>query len=325
MRRTTGPVITGATPGDWYDLITGTKFTAVENMQLEIAAHGIGGLLHVAAGADVPDGLADLLAACRDRSTIADADGRASARHGHRHCGGGRQTHSPERSSSRRVGTTCPYRARVRETGLRYAPTYPPGTWKPLPPQLHGEFNGTMVHMTRGAAVDAAEVTNAEFARFLAETGYRPDLDNRFLAHWVDGRPARETEDEPVTFVDLDDASAYAAWRGARLPTEPEWQLAAADPGFRRLEPLVWNWTGPAYRDGRSRWTMIKGGSAYAAEGSDWYFDGGPRDPDWVARLLLLGGGLSRSATIGFRCAVDLDPAEPEPVDSAWWTELGGG
>ena len=179
--------------------------------------------------------------------------------------------------------------------------------WKPFPPYLHAESNGTLTATSGGVAVDPAEVTNAEFATFLRSTGYRPKIDNRFLAHWVDGRPVPGTEDDAVTYVDLDDARAYAAWRGARLPTELEWQLAADEPGFGRREPLVWNWTDPEYHDGRTRWTMIKGGSSYVAEGSAWYVEGGPQEPDWVVRLLLMGGGLSRSAMIGFRCAVDLD------------------
>jgi formylglycine-generating enzyme len=50
-----------------------------------------------------------------------------------------------------------------------------------------------------------------------------------------------------------------------------------------------------------------KGGSWFAATGSDWYVDGGPMAPDWSVRLLLTGAGTSRSECIGFRCAVDLD------------------
>jgi sulfatase-modifying factor enzyme 1 len=196
---------------------------------------------------------------------------------------------------------------RQRETGLYEAAPYV-GDWKPLPPRLHQLREDVRVVELGGAVVDRAEVTNADYARFLADSGYAPGVAHRFLAHWPDGpdgAPEPGTEEEPVRFVDLDDARAYAAWRGARLPTEDEWQIAASSAGFVRREPLVWQWTESEHRDGRTRWVVLKGGSWYAAEGSEWYVDGGPRDPSWALRYLLTGAGTSRSATIGFRCAVD--------------------
>jgi sulfatase modifying factor 1 len=193
---------------------------------------------------------------------------------------------------------------RQRETGLYEAAPYV-GDWKPLPPRLHQLREDVRMVELRGAVVDRAEVTNADFARFLADSGYLPRVAHRFLQHWVGGAPVPGTEEEPVRFVDLDDARGYAAWRGARLPTEDEWQVAASSPGFVRREPLVWQWTESEHRDGRTRWVVLKGGSWYAAEGSEWYVDGGPRDPSWALRYLLTGAGTSRSPTIGFRCAVD--------------------
>lgn len=292
--------------GRWFDLVAGTEITGGTDDQVSgsLAARGITALLHVPGGSVAPEQLDELL-----RTAAADppVDGTTI-----------------ERPSDRLVAPAPPpvpgpplpgavavpagrlelaSTSRVRETGLRSAPAYAPGAWKPLPPHLHGDLTGTLVDTTPGVLVDPTEVTNADFAVFLEQSGYRPLVGNRFLAHWVDGRPAPGSDGEPVTFVDLDDARAYAAWRGARLPTEAEWQAAASSPGFRRLEPLVWSWTESEHRDGRTRWAMIKGGSAYAAEGSEWYVDGGPREPTWVTRLLLLGGGLSRGETIGFRCA----------------------
>jgi formylglycine-generating enzyme required for sulfatase activity len=67
-------------------------------------------------------------------------------------------------------------------------------------------------------AVAAYEVTVGEFRRFLTETGYRPVRENRFLVGSVDS----VSDDAPATGVSLTDARAYAAWAGARLPTEFE-------------------------------------------------------------------------------------------------------
>ncbi|SKC71739.1 formylglycine-generating enzyme family protein [Krasilnikoviella flava] len=200
-------------------------------------------------------------------------------------------------------------RHRARETGMYQGAPYV-DEWKPLPPRLHDartlQRDG---ELAAPVAVGATEVTNAQFAAFLDATGYAPAVHHRFLAHWADGRPAPGTEDEPVTFVDLDDARAYCAWRGGRLPTEDEWQLAGESPGFRRGTPAVWAWTDSEHSDGRTRYVMIKGGSDYRAEGSDWYVEGGRHAPDYAVKLLLPGLGLARGATLGFRCAWDLPDA----------------
>jgi hypothetical protein len=111
--------------------------------------------------------------------------------------------------------------------------------------------------------------------------------------------------EEPVTGLSLAEARAYAAERGARLPTEDEWQLAAEAGLLQRREPLVWNWTESEHSDGRTRFAIVKGGSAWCAEGSDWYVDGGPQPPEYSLKLLL-AGPLQRSSRIGFRLAVDL-------------------
>ncbi|CAM3943019.1 SUMF1/EgtB/PvdO family nonheme iron enzyme [Kibdelosporangium persicum] len=188
-------------------------------------------------------------------------------------------------------------RYRARETGMYQGAPYV-DEWKPLPPRLHDARTLQRAgELATAVAVGASEVTNAEFAAFLDATGYRPAQAHRFLMHWD-----QRTGHEPVTFVDLDDARAYCAWRGGRLPTEDEWQLAAEIGRLRRGEPAVWNWTESEHSDGRTRFVMLKGGSDFRAEGSDWYVEGGRQDPGYAVKLLLPGLGLARSASVGFRC-----------------------
>ncbi|TDC31304.1 hypothetical protein E1211_22765 [Micromonospora sp. 15K316] len=192
-------------------------------------------------------------------------------------------------------------RHRVRETGL-YGETPYVDEWKPLPPRLH--HTGTL-HRTATLgrfAIAVHEVTHGQYAEFLRATGYRPVRPERFTA-------GQGPADAPVTGVDLTDARAYAAWAGLRLPTEDEWQVAAEAGLLARREPLVWNLTESEHTDGRTRFVILKGGAAYRADGSDWYFDGGPQPPEVSVKLLLTGAGLTRSDQVGFRVAADLPPA----------------
>ena len=175
--------------------------------------------------------------------------------------------------------------SRRRETGL-YGGAPWVEEWKPLPPRLHAIVSDTIDVDVRRVAIGRREVTVAEYGRFAGP---------------IEGDP-----DAPITGVGLAEARAYATWAGARLPDEFEWQLAAADPASQRLEPAVWNWTESEHSDRVTRFVILKGGTSFAAEGSDWYFDGGMRPPEFSAKLLLAGLGLDRASTVGFRLAWDL-------------------
>lgn len=180
---------------------------------------------------------------------------------------------------------------RRRETGI-YGEVPYVEEWKPLPPRLHDLVAIARPGPHRPYAIGAREVTAAEYALFAVATG----------------RPAPPSDDPhgPAVGVDLDDARAYAQSVGARLPTEDEWQAAAEDGLLVRLQPLVWNWTESEHTDGVTRFAILKGGSAFRAEGSDWYVDGGEQEPGYSLQIPLLGAGLGRSSRVGFRIAVDL-------------------
>lgn len=111
----------------------------------------------------------------------------------------------------------------------------------------------------KGFGLDRCAVTNARFADFVAETGHVTDAE-RFgwsfvfqlfvaegtlaaspvgLPWWkrVEGAFWRQPEgsgttfagreDHPVVHVSWNDAAAFAAWAGGRLPSETEWEHAA--------------------------------------------------------------------------------------------------
>jgi len=65
--------------------------------------------------------------------------------------------------------------------------------------------------------IDATEVSNAAYQRFCDATGHAAPRSREF----------RTKPDFPVVNVTLDDAKAFAAWAGKRIPTEQEWEKAA--------------------------------------------------------------------------------------------------
>jgi hypothetical protein len=69
--------------------------------------------------------------------------------------------------------------------------------------------------------IDRFEVCNADYRRFLRETGHSPPV------HWAQVVEGTRHDRLPVVNVSHEDARTYAEWAGKRLPTFAEWMLAA--------------------------------------------------------------------------------------------------
>lgn len=103
-----------------------------------------------------------------------------------------------------------------------------------------------IAHLARPVQIARAPVTQAEWAEYLLA---RPDdrIDAHYLPHWgADRRLPADGAHLPVYSLWPRDADAYAAWRGARLPTADEWEKAA-----RGLDGRRWPW-GDHWRPNRA-------------------------------------------------------------------------
>ena len=161
---------------------------------------------------------------------------------------------------ARRILRRCP----VRCTGCLARPAWPRWACR----LRRGQFafdNETPRHRVLLAAHQLASrpVSCGDYLGFIRDGGYRRAefwLSDGWAAvqaqgwqaplYWADaetGTPSVFTlhgrrdlvSDEPVCHLSFYEASAYAAWAGARLPTEFEWEAAAQD-GLLQGTGEVW-------------------------------------------------------------------------------------
>jgi formylglycine-generating enzyme required for sulfatase activity len=98
--------------------------------------------------------------------------------------------------------------------------------WEPSPRTRHQQL--LSMHPMY---MDVHPVTNRQYALYLGASGYTPPVsEQNWLKHWPlgpAGGPPVGWEEKPVTWVSRDDATAYCAHYGKRLPHTWEWQWAA--------------------------------------------------------------------------------------------------
>ncbi|MGV9533690.1 formylglycine-generating enzyme family protein [Streptosporangium sandarakinum] len=153
--------------------------------------------------------------------------------------------------------------------------------------------------------IDPVCVTNAKFATFVKATGHRTDAERygwsfvfRHFAdprHVIDGTvpgapwwvavagadwrhpegPGSDVtsrQNHPVVHVSWNDAAAYAAWAGKRLPTEAEWEMASRGGLVQARYP----WGDELTPRGRHRCNIWQGTFPHSNTGADGYVGTAP-------------------------------------------------
>ncbi len=142
--------------------------------------------------------------------------------------------------------------------------------------------------------IDRTAVTVTQFADFQASTGYRTEAENfgwsfcfrssaasqhvMGVPWWgkVDGVTWRDAvaPNHPVVHVSWNDAAAYAAWAGKRLPTEAEWEYAARG----GLEQKLYVWGDELTPGGRHMANIWQGVFPTENTAEDGYLTTAPAD-----------------------------------------------
>ena len=161
----------------------------------------------------------------------------------------GSDVHYPEERPSREVAVSAFLLDREPVTHAAFADFAGATGWVTVAER--SEPAGSAVFVMSDGPVNLHDPSN--WWRFVAGASWRAPLGP--------GSSIAGRDDHPVTHVALDDATAFAQWRGARLPTEAEWEIAAR--GGRADAVYAW---GDEFAPGGASMANVWSGSF------PWYF-----------------------------------------------------
>ena len=190
--------------------------------------------------------------------------------------------------------------------------------WIPEGNALVGEGVNQRERFLTGFYLQLREVTRGDFQAFLAATSSAPPRG------WPAGALSAEQATSPVTGVTWQQASAYARWRGWRLPRSSEWEKAARGASGQR-----WPWGEAAERE-RCNWGPEAELAAVGSHPRDRSPFGcldmagnareltlGPGSRTGQPKLRVCGGGVGSEHFANTRVAFHVDGVAPDSSDLA--------